>query len=520
MKKLPIGIQSFDEIRSGDYIYVDKTQYVLELLENGKYYFLSRPRRFGKSLLVDTMKCLFEGKKELFEGLYIFDKWNWEEKYPVLRIDFGGQKSTNAKELQHYIKVVLREFSTSLGVEIEDDVYYIELQKLIKGIFSKYHRRVVVLVDEYDKPILDNIENKENALEMREVLKGFYQVLKGCDEYLRFVFLTGVSKFSKVSIFSGLNNLNDITVDKKYSSICGYTQEELESNFGEYLEGVNREEVKGWYNGYSWLGEKVYNPYDVLLFFNKGKEYKSYWFETGTPGFLIKELMERRFYLPNIERIEAGEEILSSFEVGDIHPVALLFQTGYLTIKSQERKGIKLNYILSYPNLEVRIALNDSILRKYLDNYNTSGYTNQIYDYMESGNVEGMIKEFKRLLSSIPNDWYRRNRLNEYEGFYSSVFYSVFQSLGLECVGEDITNRGRIDLTVKIGGYVYIFEFKVIEEDEESKIGALEQIEEKRYWEKYEDLGKEIVLIGIEFSKEKRNVERWNYRKVVENRKK
>ncbi len=504
MKRLPIGIQSFDEIRRENYIYVDKTKYVLELFENGKYYFLSRPRRFGKSLLVDTMKCLFEGKKELFEGLYIFDKWNWEEKFSVIRVSFGSFGLSEDLSLEDYIGLRLSEIARSNKVNLESKVYYEMFNELIVKMYEK--GKVVVLVDEYDKPILDKIEDKEEAIRRREVLKSFYQVMKDRDRELKFVFLTGVSKFSKVSIFSGLNNLRDITINEKYSAICGYTQEELEQNFSEYLLNVDKKEMSEWYNGYNWSGLSVYNPYDVLLFFADGGRYKSYWFETGTPRFLIKELMERRFYLPNIERIEAGEEILSSFEVGDIHPVALLFQTGYLTIKEEQRLGEMMLYVLSYPNLEVKMALNSHILKDYTRVIEKDTFRMEIYRGLQRGDVDSVVAMMRRLLSSIPNDWYRRNRLNEYEGFYSSVFYSVFQSLGLECVGEDITNRGRIDLTVKIGGYVYIFEFKVIEEDEESKIGALEQIEEKRYWEKYEGLGKEIVLVGIEFSKASKNI--------------
>ncbi len=415
-----------------------------------------------------------------------------------------GIQSFDEIRSEDYIGLRLSEIARSNKVSLESKVYYEMFNELILKLYEK--GKGGILVDEYDKPILDKIEDKGEAMKRREILKSFYQVMKDRDRELKFVFLTGGSKFSKVSIFSGLNNLRDITINQKYSAICGYMQEELEQSFSEYMDGIDSKEMSEWYNGYNWTGASVYNPYDVLLFFADGGRYKSYWFETGAPVFLIKELMDRMFYLPNIERIEVGEEILSSFDVGDIHPVALLFQTGYLTIKGQERKGIKLNYILSYPNLEVRIALNDSILRRYLDNYNTSGYTNQIYDYMESGDVEGMIKEFKRLLSSIPNDWYRRNRLNEYEGFYSSVFYSVFQSLGLEYVGEDVTNRGRIGLTVKIGRYIYIFEFKVIEDDEDGKKGALEQIIEKRCWEKYDSLNKKVVLVGIEFSKDYKNI--------------
>jgi hypothetical protein len=513
MKKLPIGIQSFENIRKDNYIYVDKTNYIYDLLNSGKYFFISRPRRFGKSLLVDTIKCLFEGKKELFEGLFIYDKWNWDEKYPVIKISFGSQQSKRSEDLERYIQLRLIDIAKVYGVEIESSLYYEAFEELIKRL-SKINR-VVILIDEYDKPIIDKIEDIEVAKELRDVLKGFYQVMKDCDEWIRFVLLTGVSKFSKVSIFSGLNNLKDLTISEKYSAICGYKEEDLDKYFGEYLNGVNRELLRLWYNGYSWGRERVYNPFDILLFFSEGNDFRPYWFETGTPTFLIKLLMSKKFFIPDIEHIEANDTILSSFEVERISPITLLFQTGYLTIKEIIHQNEKRIYILSYPNKEVRVALNDYILKDYVndDSSEQVSISNRIYRSMRDGNVEVAVKEFQRLFSGIPYQWYVNNRLNEYEGFYSSIFYSVFNSLGLECIAEDITNRGRIDLTIKIDNYIYIFEFKVIEEIDDSK-KPLEQIKERRYFEKYQQENKEIILVGIEFSKEKRNIKEYAFEKV------
>jgi hypothetical protein len=486
MKKLPIGIQSFENIRKDNYIYVDKTNYIYDLLNSGKYYFISRPRRFGKSLLVDTIKCLFEGKKELFEGLFIYDKWNWEEKYPVIKISFGSQQSKRSEDLERYIQLRLKDIAKLYGVAIESSLYYEAFEELIKRL-SKINR-VVILIDEYDKPIIDKIEDVEVAKELREVLKGFYQVMKDCDEWIRFVLLTGVSKFSKVSIFSGLNNLKDLTISEKYSAICGYKEEDLDKYFGEYLNGVDRELLRLWYNGYSWGRERVYSPFDILLFFSEGNDFRPYWFETGTPTFLIKLLMSKKFFIPDIEDIVVSEEIISSFEIVNLQPITLLFQTGYLTIKESIQRGYRREYVLGYPNLEVKMALNNSILGSYLnDFYEKDKISSRVYDYLVEGDVENMIKEFQRLFSGIPYQWYVNNRLNEYEGFYSSIFYSVFNSLGLECVAENITNRGRIDLTIKIDNYLYIFEFKVIEEIEDSK-KPLEQIKERRYFEKYQQL--------------------------------
>jgi hypothetical protein len=513
MKKLPIGIQSFEKLRTDNFIYVDKTEYIYELTKENGYYFISRPRRFGKSLLVDTIKCLFEGKKELFEGLFIYDKWNWEEKYPVIKISFGSQQSKSSEDLERYIQLRLKDIAKLYEVEIESNLYYETFEELIKKL-SKINR-VVILIDEYDKPIIDKIEDVEVAKELRDVLKGFYQVMKDCDEWIRFVLLTGVSKFSKVSIFSGLNNLNDITIDDNFSGICGYKEEDLDKYFREYLNGVDRELLRFWYNGYSWGGDRVYNPFDILLFFSKRNDFRPYWFETGTPTFLIKLLMNDKFYIPELENVEVDELILSSFDIGQLNPVAVLFQTGYLTIEEIERGDEGVMYHLSYPNYEVRMALNRVIMRSYL-NENTAQdvkRTNNIKKLMREGEMKGVMQEFSRLFSGIPYQWYVNNRLNEYEGFYSSIFYSVFNSLGLECVAEDITNRGRIDLTIKIDNYLYIFEFKVIEEIEDSK-KPLEQIKERRYFEKYQQENKEIILVGIEFSKEKRNIKEYAFEKV------
>ncbi|GIV42911.1 MAG: hypothetical protein KatS3mg035_0034 [Bacteroidia bacterium] len=362
-KSLPIGINTFETIIKEKFIYVDKTQYVYELISKTSRYFLSRPRRFGKSLLVDTLKSVFEAKKELFQGLYIYDKWDWNTKFPVIKIDFVGNQFYDPTQLKIHLENLLRiQYEYHQVERITSNNIPTDFQNLILSIHKKYQQKVVILIDEYDKPILDCITDHETAKANREILKGFYSVIKGADEYLRFVFLTGVSKFSKTSLFSGLNNLEDITLSKKYANICGYTHEDLLHYFQDYLQNVDLEEVKRWYNGYCWdiQTPKVYNPFDVLLFLENECQFKNYWFETGNPSFLIKLLQERSYYLPDLENVRATDTLLSTFDIEKISIVSLLWQTGYLTIKNQFSLGI-IRYELSYPNYEVEQSLNPRV---------------------------------------------------------------------------------------------------------------------------------------------------------------
>ncbi len=508
MKKgLPKGYNSLEEIVKDNCIYVDKTEHILKIVEGGKYYFLSRPRRFGKTLTIDTLKCLFDGRKELFKGLYIYNKWNWDEKHPVIRIDFSQITAPEKSRIELNLKNYLFDEEKNLGLEgcrREDVSFY--FRDIIINAKKKYGRNVVVLIDEYDKPILDNIEKPSLAEEIRDFLSNFYGILKGLDGDLRFVLLTGVSKFSKVNLFSKLNNLTDLTIHPMATTLCGYTEEELDIYFSEHLKGADREKIRMWYNGYSWLGESVYNPYDVLLFIDNGFRFSPYWFETGTPTFLLKLMKERKYFVPDLERVEATDTLLGSFDVYTIEIESLLWQTGYLTIKDTvEFPDGSLSYILSYPNYEVKRSLNEYILRYFVGR--SSGRI-EIFKMLQNGDVDGMIGEIRSLFSSIPYTNFTRNELERYEGYYGSVLYSFLASLGVEVIAEDITNRGRIDLTVLVGDKVYIFEFKVGGSGKE----ALEQIKERGYFEKYS--GKEVFLIGISFDKEKRNIGEYSWEKV------
>ena len=517
MQKLPIGIQTFKDIRSDNYVYIDKTKIAVDLIENGRYYFLSRPRRFGKSLFLDTLKNIFEAKKELFKDLYIYDKYDWNKKYPVIYISFAEGVCKTREKILEKIQQNFETNQKNLEIECKEEHSMDRCFKdLILKAYEKYNQKVVVLVDEYDKPILDNIENIESSKMMREELKNIYSVIKGADEYIEFAFLTGVSKFSKVSIFSGLNNLEDITLDERYGDICGYTQNDIETSFKELLNGVDLEELKKWYNGYNFLGENVYNPFDILLFISKGYEFRNYWFETGTPSFLIELMKKYNYFIPNLEHIKVNDSLIGSFDIENIKIETLLFQTGYLTIKEKRRGRRGLEYILSYPNKEVLLSLNDHILDCLTNQYSEKFiFQDKIYECLESLNLDKLKDILRELFASIPYNNYTNNKIYEYEGYYASVVYSYLVSLGIELIAEDVTNRGRIDLTLKLDSRVFIIEFKVIDkiEKDSDKSSALEQIIKNNYAQKYQSQSKEIYLLGIEFCKDEKNICSFEWKK-------
>jgi hypothetical protein len=374
MKKLPLGIQSFEKIRTDPYLYIDKTQHAFAMAEQGTYYFLSRPRRFGKSLFLDTLKCLFKGRKDLFKGLFVYDKWDWGKKYPVIKISFGGDVCQSSAHLEKTIAGLLQKNERDNGVTAANrETIGNYFRGLIEACHDKYQMPVVVLVDEYDKPILDNITHEDTALSVRDTLRGFYSAIKDADEHIRFAFLTGVSKFSKMNLFSGVINLRDITLSPEYGAICGYTQADVVTGFREHLarggsDGpVNLTELATWYNGYCFGGEPVYNPSSILLFFQEGGRYKNYWFETGTPTFLVDMIREKQYPLPDLENLELSEQILNTFDGGNIPIESLMFQTGYLTIKKTSTIFNQVFYTLSYPNFEVKNAFNQYLIAYFTD---------------------------------------------------------------------------------------------------------------------------------------------------------
>ena len=361
-RRLPIGVQTFRKVREEDCYYVDKTAYIGRLLDEGTHYFLSRPRRFGKSLFLDTCKELFEGNEALFEGLAIRDRWDWSVRHPVLRLSFGSGNFKEPGHLELRLQEQLGAAERGAGVDTVGTTGAGRFASLLEGLHRQAGRPVAVLVDEYDKPILDALGTPEVARANRDFLRGLYATIKDCDAHVRFTFLTGVSRFSKASLFSGLNNLTDITLDPRYSAVCGYTDADLDTVFAPELAGLNRDEIRDWYNGYSWRGEeRVYNPFDILLLF-RNREFDAYWFETGTPTFLIETLVDRGVSALALDGMAGSAALLSTFDVDAIAPEALLFQTGYLTVAATESRGGRTRYRLRYPNREVFQSLNESLL--------------------------------------------------------------------------------------------------------------------------------------------------------------
>ncbi len=495
MKKLPLGIQTFAEIRSDDYIYVDKSHLAEDLINNYKFIFLSRPRRFGKSLFLSTLHDLFEGKKELFNGLAIENSHDWDKTYPVIRIDMSGNQQTK-EECHSLIYSKLKDNQSRLQLShCENDNLSVFFANLIHQAHEKYQQKVVILVDEYDKPLLDNITNKQVLEQIRTLLQGFYVTMKENDGYLRFVFLTGVSKFSKVSIFSGLNNLTDISLKPEYATICGYTQNDVETTFAEHLQGVDWEKLKEWYNGYQFNGEPVYNPYDILQFIDSGQKYSNHWFKTATPTFLIKQLQQKQYYLPNVENIILSEADMDSADIDDLRIESLLLQTGYLTINKVEESPMGLFYHLRVPNKEVRISLSDHLLQTITKPTQPTSYNrNALYQALLNADMAEFEQTLTAIFASIPYHLYSNSPLAHYEGYYSVVMYAYLLSLGVDIQLERSTNKGRLDMVVDIASpntnnsttkNRYLIEFKM-----DGKGDALQQIKEKQYFQAFYDTDK------------------------------
>lgn len=518
MKKnlaLPIGIQSFKEIRTNNYLYIDKTEQIFNLIESGKVYFLSRPRRFGKSLLVSTMDAFFSGKKDLFSGLTIEKSEKDWESYPVFYFDFGGKEYKTRKDLEEKLFNILDNIKAKYELSTTQTVPELIFSELIKSASEKYGKNVVVLVDEYDKALLETVENKTENEDCRSLLRGFFGVLKPCDAYLKFVFITGVTKFSKVSIFSDLNQLNDISLSTSAQDICGITQRELENYFSDEIKALACEnaiteeeclkDLKDKYDGYHFSKElvDVYNPYSILKTFSD-RFFGTYWFETGTPTFLIKQLEHNNYDLYNFsDGVEYSIPTLMNKSDADFDIVQLLYQTGYITIKGWNKE---LNtFILMYPNHEVEYSFLSILMPSFLkQNQRTSDFwIREFYKDIKDGNVDSFMTRLKSIVASVPYSTDKRPCEHDFQ----ITIYLIFTLLGQFTSAESYTNKGRIDCVVETSDIVYIFEFKVNETAQD----ALNQIVYKKYDEKFLSAKKKIIKIGVSFDSNTKTLSDWKY---------
>jgi hypothetical protein len=511
MKILPIGKQDFRSLRERDYLYVDKTQQIYNLLVGGSYYFLSRPRRFGKSLTISTIKEIYQGSKELFEGLWIENNWDWTKRNPIIHISFT---SVDYKDLglTEALVAICKSCGKLYDISLEQQGAPAAFGELIQKLHQK-HGKVVILIDEYDKPITDNLEspNHEKAKEYRSILRDFYRTIKDSDAYIELFFMTGVSKFSQTGIFSHLNHLDDITLNKRFSTLVGYTPDELKNDFAEWLKYVHESDynfltydefmvaIKEWYNGYSWDAVKtVYNPFSILNFLNNG-QFLDYWFKSGTPTFLIKLLHERKEY--NLNQIATNATLIDSYEIEDINIRSLLFQAGYLTIKQLNRMDGSV--ILDYPNREVEQATSNYLIAKLMgkDTTQTDIPVKAFQNAFLVNDVERVVKTINAMLKDVPSLLLEGKQ----EHFYHALVHLHFRYLGWYLDSEVHTSDGRMDAVVKTDSHIYIIEFKI----DQSAATAITQIKNKAYAEKYNTENKQIVAVGINFDTQKRCVGDW-----------
>ena len=527
-RKLPIGVQSFKDLREKEFLYVDKTEYVFRLASASKVYFLSRPRRFGKSLFLSTLEAYFLGQKELFKGLALekleeAEKENREiwQKYPILYFDFNVGKYDCIETLNTNFNIFLSELEKKYGANEAENNFEKRFEGIIKRAYEKTGKQVVILIDEYDKPLLQTMGvNEELNTEYKAVLKAFYSVLKSNDEYIRFAFLTGVTKFSKISIFSDLNNLNDISLNPEFSAICGISQEELVKTFRPEIETLAEKNelkyedciaaLKKRYDGYcfSYETETMYNPFSLLnVFFSK--RFEDYWFATGTPTFLVNELKRENYNIPHLDgNVEMSSAFLSDYRAGVDSIIPVLFQSGYLTIKGYD-KEYKM-YRLGFPNEEVRYGFLYNLLPEYsnISFTNTSFNVVQFTKDLRAGKVDEFMQRLKSIMASLPYDTVKKDTdksiaLREHN--FQVCIYLVFALMGQFVEVETPSSTGRTDCLVKTEKAIYIFEFKL----KESAEVALKQIKEKNYAERYKADNKKIVLIGVSFNAENNTVSEW-----------
>lgn len=517
MQQLPIGEQNFANLRQLKMLYVDKTQSIYQLIQGSRYNFLSRPRRFGKSLTLSTIRNIFQGEKELFKGLWIENQWDWSVKHPVIHLSFN-QIGYAEIGLAAALTKALRQVADGFGVEVQSATPGLLLRELILATAAK-HGTVVLLIDEYDKPLIDYLNKNELpiAKENRATLKSFYSGLKddAAQAALRFFLITGVSKFSQVSLFSDLNYLSDISLNSKYNTLVGYTQEELTQNFEGYLQvlqhkmgNVDRpallERIRRWYNGYSWDGtERVYNPFSILLLF-ENLNFGDFWFKSGTPTFLINLLKEQELYM--VDELRVSGILFDSYDLENMDARALMFQTGYLTVKQYD--PYRNRYTLGYPNREVEEAMNNYLIGSLLNRMPADAL--RPVELLEDGFLQNDLPKVITVINSLLKDLPSHLLDDKTEHFYHALVHLHFRYLGLYLDSEVHTSDGRMDAVVQTPTHVYLIEFKL---NVEAKV-ALAQIVEKQYAEKYRLSQKKIIALGISFDTHKKAVKDWVSKEV------
>ena len=510
-KLYPVGIQNFEKIRRDGYCYIDKTALVYQLVKTGSYYFLSRPRRFGKSLLVSTLEAYFQGKKELFEGLAMEGLEKEWKRYPILHLDLNTEKYDTAEALDAKLELALTEWESLYGSNPHEKSLATRFEGTIKRAAAKAGERVVILIDEYDKPMLQAIGNQVRQDAYRSTLKAFYGALKSQDGNIKFALLTGVTKFGKVSVFSDLNNLMDISMDERYFDICGITERELTENFSEDIRVLAdnngqtfeqaREQLKEYYDGYHFnqYSPGMYNPFSVLSTFAKGR-YGSYWFETGTPTYLVELLKLHKYDLYRMAHEKTTSDVLDSIDPASTNPIPVIYQSGYLTIKGYIPEPRI--YELGFPNREVEEGFLKFLLPYYTPLQETeSGFA--IWDFIsdvKSGDIDGFMERLQSFLADCPYELAKDVELH-----YQNVLFIVFRLAGLYTKVEYHTSRGRIDLVLQTDSYVYVMEFKLDGAAEQ----AIQQIEDKQYALPFAKDSRKVYTIGVNFSSETRNIDRW-----------
>jgi len=526
VRKLPIGIQDFEDLRTNNYLYVDKTRYIYQLLQ-GKPYFLGRPRRFGKSLFLSTLKAYFEGKKELFEGLKIAELEKEWTQYPVIYLDFNRENYSNIDFFNQSLDTNLFIHEEKWGKGKNETTPASRLTGLIRRAYEKTGQRVVVLIDEYDKPLISSMDNPTLNTYIRNYLKGFYGVLKAEDAYLKFVFLTGVTKFSKVSVFSDLNHLVDISLSERYAEICGITQQELEDNFAIELQQIAEKqnlsygqilaEMKKRYDGYHFSAkqEGLYNPFSVLNTLNDFT-FRHYWFATGTPTFLAKALQNQNYEIRKLEDdVKISANSIMDYRAENQNLIPLLYQSGYLTIKAYRQKTD--SFVLGFPNEEVKYGFLNELLPAFVRTPITTGNFSvvEFLQQIEDNDIEGFMTSLKAFFAAIPYDAIKQEHRDEQ--YYQHVFYLLFTLIGEFVQTEVKSNKGRADAVVKTADHIYVFEFKM---DNSFPSGAgqggaataevaLAQINSKDYAIPYVADHRKVVKIGVEFSQTEKGIKRW-----------